>query len=221
MISNRLKQIANYIDDDHDVADIGSDHGLLLVLLSNRNFSKKVLGVENKKGPFENLKNTVNQINKANFLVSFSNGLNDVPSSYQTIVIAGMGYENIKNIVESDIFNGNKRQTFIIDCHTNQTNIRGFFYNLGYKISNETVVYEDNIYYDLIKFVINDNHVTYNNIELEYGPLNLKNKNDIFIKKCKEQLSKFTDIVEKVNDKSKTKKIERKIKILEAIIDED
>ena len=83
MISNRLNQIVNFIKDDHDVADIGSDHGLLLVLLNERNFPNKVLGVENKIGPYKNLERTIKSINKPNFSSNLSSvyGSGGVPAS--------------------------------------------------------------------------------------------------------------------------------------------
>ena len=134
MISSRLTKIAELIKDDHDVADIGSDHGLLLILLNNRKFPKKVLGVENKVGPYKNLEKTVLSINNPNFSSNLSSGLKKVDINYQTIVIAGMGFATIKEIVLDDIKKGHKRETFIIDCHTNQNEVRSFFYELGYKI---------------------------------------------------------------------------------------
>ena len=173
MISNRLNQIVNFIKDDHDVADIGSDHGLLLVLLNERNFSNKALGVENKIGPYKNLERTIKSINKPNFSSNLSSGLDNVSENYQTIVIAGMGFNNIKEIVLRDFDKGNHRETFVIDSHTNQDEVRTFFYNLGYKVDDEMIIYEDSIYYDIIRFSLNRNNIHYNSLELEFGPFNL------------------------------------------------
>ena len=73
-------------------------------------------------------------INNPNFSSNLSSGLKKVDINYQTIVIAGMGFATIKEIVLDDIKKGHKRETFIIDCHTNQNEVRSFFYELGYKI---------------------------------------------------------------------------------------
>lgn len=217
MISERLKQISNFINDDHDVADIGSDHGLLLVLLSNRNFSHEVIGVENKIGPFSNLEKTVNKIAKTNFKCLLSDGLKDVKENYKTIVIAGMGYSNLENILKNDK-NFGSRENFVIDCHTNQKEIRNLFYELRYKIEDEKIIFEDSIYYDVIKFEKNnDNHV-YNSLELKYGPLNLKRKNEIFIKRYSESLNKLKNLCNSINNLERKRELENEIKELEEII---
>ena len=217
MISERLKQISNFINDDHDVADIGSDHGLLLVLLSNRNFSHEVLGVENKIGPFSNLEKTVNKIAKNNFKCLLSDGLKDVKGNYKTIVIAGMGYSNLKNILNKDK-NLKSREKFVIDCHTNQKEIRNLFYELGYKVEDDKVIFFVVIYYNAIKFEINNDNQTYNSLELKYGPLNIKRKDDIFIQRYNKQLYKVKNLCNSISNLERKKELELEIKELEEII---
>ena len=150
-----------------------------------------------------------------------SNGLENVSPNYQTIVIAGMGFSNIKEIVLNDIKNGNKRDTFIIDCHTNQDEVRKFFYEIGYKISDETIILEDYIYYDVICFVLNNDKTSYSSKELEFGPFNLKRKSDIFIKRYTVQLNKLKQIKISIKNESKVKEIDQKINKLEEIINEN
>lgn len=221
MISNRLNQIVNFIKDDHDVADIGSDHGLLLVLLNERNFSNKALGVENKIGPYKNLERTIKSINKPNFSSNLSSGLDNVSKNYQTIVIAGMGFNNIKEIVLRDFDKGNHRETFVIDSHTNQDEVRTFFYNLGYKVDDEMIIYEDSIYYDIIRFSLNRNNIHYNSLELEFGPFNLKNKQAVFINMCNEKINKLKYVLTQISDEAKKSEIKEKIIKLEEIVDEN
>lgn len=221
MISNRLNQIVNFIKDDHDVADIGSDHGLLLVLLNERNFPNKVLGIENKIGPYKNLERTIKSINKPNFSSNLSSGLDNVSKKYQTIVIAGMGFNNIKEIILRDFDKGNRRETFVIDSHTNQDEVRTFFYNLGYKVDDEMIIYEDSIYYDIIRFSLNRNNIHYNSLELEFGPFNLKNKPVAFINMCKEKINKMKYVLTQISDETKKSEIKQKIIKLEEIVDEN
>ena len=221
MISNRLNQIVNFIKDDHDVADIGSDHGLLLVLLNERNFSNKALGVENKIGPYKNLERTIKSINKPNFSSNLSSGLDNVSKNYQTIVIAGMGFNNIKEIVLRDFDKGNHRETFVIDSHTNQDEVRTYFYNLGYKVDDEMIIYEDSIYYDIIRFSLNRNNIHYNSLELEFGPFNLKNKPAVFINMCNEKINKLKYVLTQISDEAKKSEIKEKIIKLEEIVDEN
>lgn len=219
MFSERLIKISNFIEDDHDVADIGSDHGLLLVLLSNKKFKHNVLGVENKEGPFKNLENTVNKINKSNFKCIFSSGINDVTENYKTIVIAGMGFDTIKGIILENKRKLEYIEEFIIDCHTNQQLVRPLFYEFGYKIADETIVSEDGIYYDLIKFKKNYENITYNDIELKYGPINIKNQSKEFKDKYISILKKLEEIKHKLdNNNQKYSEIRNEIKEIKKVL---
>ena len=101
MVSQRIKFIANIIEDRSDLADIGSDHGYLLFELVNNGFSHKLLGVENKIGPFKSLKKEVSSIiknKKCTIDCILSDGIKDLTPNYKSVVIAGMGLPLIKKI---------------------------------------------------------------------------------------------------------------------------
>ena len=55
VLSKRLNILKNFVSKDLDCADIGADHGLLIISLGNQYFKNKYLGIENKIGPFNNL----------------------------------------------------------------------------------------------------------------------------------------------------------------------
>ena len=131
MISERIKKIANLIEDSGDLADIGSDHGYLLFELAKNGFSHKLLGVENKNGPFNALLNEVKNINfayKCDINAILSDGIKDLTPNFVNVVIAGMGYSLIKKIILSNIEKTSFIENFYIDAHTNIEEIRPFFY---------------------------------------------------------------------------------------------
>ena len=49
-ISTRLKTIAEFIEQDSIVFDVGADHGILENYLLDNNRVKKIYAIENKKG---------------------------------------------------------------------------------------------------------------------------------------------------------------------------
>ena len=221
MISKRLSAIVNLIKNDNNIADIGSDHGYVLLELRKKGFVSRLMGVENKKNPFLHLKENVARSGYQNIECVYSDGLNDVDNEFKTIVIAGMGFNNIKEIVLRDIDKGNYRETFIIDSHTNQDEVRTFFYNLGYKVDDEMIIYEDSIYYDIIRFSLNRININYNSLELEFGPFNLKNKPVAFINMCNEKINKLKYVLTQISDEAKKSEIKEKIIKLEEIVDEN
>ena len=100
-ISARLKEISEYISLDDRVADIGSDHGYLLLLLLDKG-CKRLLGIENKNGPFLHLKENLNQYLNDKIEVSFSDGLSYLPADINTLAFAGMGGKNIISILSNN-----------------------------------------------------------------------------------------------------------------------
>lgn len=183
MISNRIKQIKKYIPLNQDVADVGSDHGLLLRLLFDDGFPNNMLGIENKEGPFSNLSKLVKAINDEKVSCILSDGIDYLPSNYKTVVIAGMGFDTIKAIINKNKDKIDFINDFIIDCHTSYEKVRPFFVELGYHITEETIIFEDNIYYEIIHF--KKGYQNYTALELTYGPINLAEKSEVFINRNK------------------------------------
>lgn len=183
MISKRIKQIKKYIPLNQDVADVGSDHGLLLRLLFDDGFPNKMLGIENKEGPFSNLSKLVKAINAENVSCVLSNGIDYLPSNYKTVVIAGMGLDTIKAIINKNKDKIDFISDFVIDCHTSYEKVRPFFVELGYHVAEETIIFEDNMYYEIIHFKKGPQN--YTALELTYGPIILLEKSENFINRNK------------------------------------
>ena len=218
MISNRLKLIASFVPFGSNVADIGSDHGYLLIYLKDNFFSGKLLGVENKKGPFLSLKNNIsNKKYDSSIAMSLSDGLDDVDLTYDTIVLAGMGTDNIQRILSKNSKKLNGIKTIIVDSHTKNDQLRIFLVKLGYKIDKEDILFEDNVYYEIMRFVKGNSD--YNYLDFYFGPLLRKNKSSIFISKYNQELEKNMNIIDKIgNDSSKKKEIQKKIDLIKEIL---
>lgn len=216
MISNRIKNIASLIDkNNRGVYDVGSDHGYLLLLLKDL-YGYKILlkGVENKEGPFNNLKNNVK--NK-NIEYQLSDGINDLTSSFSCVVLAGMGYDNIKKIIDKHLEKVEFIDQIVIDSHTKLKECREYFISLNFYIENEIIIKEDDIFYEIISFKKGKRN--YSDLEIEYGPFLLKEKNDFFKEKYELENKKINEILLKI-DKNSSKyndllsKLERNKEVL-------
>ncbi len=201
MIAKRIKEIANVIDPNNKgVFDVGSDHGYLLIILRNKNSSIKLKGVENKIGPFNHLKKNVSSLN---INVALSDGIDDLTDEYSCIVLAGMGYKNIVEIISKHLDKLKYINQIVIDSHTNIDLCRKFFIGLDFYIDNELILKEKNIYYEIISF--KKGYKQYNDKEIHYGPILLKEKNDVFKEKYIERNRKINEIISKINDKTSEK----------------
>ena len=203
MIAKRIEEIANIIDlNNKGVFDIGSDHGYLLILLRNKNTSIKLKGVENKVGPFKHLKDNVSSLN---IDVSLSDGIDDLNDEYSCIVLAGMGYKNIVEIISRHLDKLKYIDQIVIDSHTNIDLCREFFINLNFYIDDEIILKENGIYYEIISF--KKGNKKYSEKEIHYGPILLKEKNIVFKEKYFERNKKIDEIMSKIGDKNSNKYI--------------
>ncbi len=218
MLSKRLQIIADLVPKDSNVADIGCDHGYLLIYLKDNHFNGKLLGIDNKKGPLESFRNNLIQKKYENEItIKLSDGLKDIDNSFNTIVIAGMGFDNIKKIVLGSKEKLDNIETFIIDSHTKEPEVRKFFVELGYKIEEELIIEENGIFYEIIKFVKGNKE--YSEIEYKFGPILIKDKSDVFKKKWNKKLLKNNEIIKNNNiENIKKNTFEEENKIIKKII---
>lgn len=163
-ISNRLKVIASFIEDNSNVIDVGADHGLLEIYLLEQNKVNSLFAVENKVGPYSILKNNLKDYNVT---LSLSDGISEMPEYVDTVVIAGMG-----GILISDILKAHKEKLtnvkqIVVDAHRDNRLVRETITNLGYYIEKEQIVFENNKYYFVISFL--KGHKDYSEDELEWG----------------------------------------------------
>ena len=106
LTSKRLAAIADFIDENDNAADIGADHGKLVIELANKYKNNKYLAVENKEGPFQNLINAVKSYNyNKNIECSYSDGIEYLPNYINTLIFAGMGGINVINIINKSEIN--------------------------------------------------------------------------------------------------------------------
>lgn len=163
-LSQRLLTIASFVKEGALVADIGADHGLLSIYLVENKHVKKVFAVENKVGPFLILeKNTKDY---PEITCSLSDGISQIPSEIDTLVIAGMG-----GILISDILIKNKEKlqnigNIIIDAHRDLELVRKTLNDLGYEFEKEVLV-KEHVFYNVMSTHRGEKKLS--SKELEFG----------------------------------------------------
>ena len=218
MFSKRIETISKKIKPFQTFSDVGCDHGYLIIEAILNNDIKRVIGIDNKKGPLSQAQLNVNKyLSKEDILkveLKLSHGISEIDESIECVVIAGMGTETIIKIIEDSLDKLQNIKRFIIDSHKDIYKLRKFISNLGYQITDEEIVEENQKFYEIITFDKTVDIVKYNECELQFGPILLSNKGDLFFKKWNNELQKFKKIFEKENNKV----VYQKIKEIEAIL---
>lgn len=198
----RIKTIASFINRNDIIADIGCDHGYLIKVAIEEKKIAYAYAVDNKIGPLNSAKNNLSHYSNVKFILS--DGLVNVDeediAQINTIIIAGMGGLLINKIINDSITKFVKINKIILSPHNNLYEVRKNMNNLGFKITDETIIFDSNNFYEIIEY--NFGNEKLNDLELNFGPVLLKKRSKTFLDKWNKRLKQ----IEKY--KSKEKEIE-------------
>ncbi len=188
MLSKRLLHIANLVSKDKVVYDVGSDHGLLPCFLVLNNICPKAYAVDNKIGPLNRTKEAILKYHlEGKVIPILSDGLNDVKDDVDIITIAGMGYYTVMDIFKDKDLT--RYHSIIVQINKDVDKLRKFISDNHYTILNE-VVLKDDKYYQIVVFNTKY-HDSYSQLEIDYGPILLKNRETIFIDYLKDLKERY------------------------------
>lgn len=181
----RINAIANLINDCNVVVDVGCDHCHLAIELLTNNKCQHVINIDKNESP---LASGISNLTKKKLLNKTTNILNDglqkldfkqFNNQVDYIVIAGMGSNNIINILSKNSINF---KYLILQSNNNLFHLRNFLRQQKLKIIKEVYIYENKIIYPilLVKKTIIPN--IYSDEELYFGKRKfIFNKKEYFI----------------------------------------
>lgn len=186
---NRIKAIASLVDNDALVVDIGTDHAYLPIYLYENDITKNIVASDISSNALLFAKSNLEKHNlRGKIKLVVSDGFINLDECFDIAIISGVGTETIKKILDNEVL-PNK---LILSSHKNVSDLREYMFKIGYKIEKEIIVYENNIYYNIIKYVKGKDNLS--KYDLLVGL-----SNDINYKK--HLLKKYKEIYEKSHDK--------------------
>ncbi len=203
-LSNRLLKVAEFVDQDSVVGDIGSDHGYILVYLMEKGMIKKAIASDINLGPVLNLKETVEKYQlKERIDIRHAGGFKPYQNGdIDTAIIAGMGGILIKNIIKED-FDLAKSLTLILQPMTHQNLLREYLCTNGFSIESECIAREKNRFYEIMKVCYTGIHSSYTELDYEIG-INMI-KDDLYKEFIEFKINKYEMIYKKFkNEQIKT-----------------
>lgn len=195
-LSLRLQSIYNMVP--HGVAaDVGSDHGKLIISLFENGVISKGYAIENKKGPFLRLCKAIKAAGVENGITPMlSDGITDLPSDCDVVIIAGMGGMNVIKILKAHPLKLKNVKTIIVDAHNAVPELRKEVCKMGFVIAEENIIEEDGIFYEIIKF--NSGNSAYlDEPDLEFGPMLRQEKSCTFRSKYESRIKEIDNLLSK------------------------
>ncbi len=203
-LSHRLQTIASLVENHSIVADIGTDHGLLPIYLRQIERASKAYAIDNKKGPLSVAVANINMSGVSNIHAIQSDGLENLPSDCDTIILAGLGGTTIKKILMTHMDKLEFIRCIIIQANVGIEKLRYWMSQNGYKIVAEQFVEENNLIYDIVKFEKGSQQLTPR--EILFGPLFLVSKNHLFYQKWRNTMMHYRSIYDTIPQQNARKK---------------
>lgn len=160
-LSKRLQLVADLINPNTKIIDVGCDHALLDIYLTL--FKEcDCTAIDISEKAIVNAKENIIKYSLLNKVkVICQNGLNNINYKDKVVIILGMGTNTILNILKYK-----KPKEMIISSHNNISTLRRKIIKKGYYIKDEKVVYEKNKYYVVIVFELGKQNYSYLDYEI-------------------------------------------------------
>ena len=194
------------------IADIGSDHAFLPIALVLNGKVTRAYASEVNEGPYEATVKNIEKHGVSTYVSAvLSDGISELETDVNTISICGMGGSLIVDILDKGKSKLDHVNTLVLQPNNNEETVRIWLMNNGFEIAFEKLIEEDNRYYEIIKAVKGTSN--YSKEELYFGPVLLKEKSEIFVKKWDSHRSYLLRVIDNINDKECSN-----CKLLESIV---
>ena len=207
-MTKRLELIASLIDENDKVIDIGTDHAYLPIMLHEKKI--KCLGTDIHQNALGSAYHNLLEYHlEKDIPLELTDGLKNLDvSNYNTLVIAGMGFNTIKHILEDKT----KLKTInkiIVQSNNDYDKLRFFLNQLDYTLKEEYIIEDKNHLYHIMKYLKGKEVLTKE--EILFGKFNKD-----YLNYYEEYLLKLKKILKNIpnNHQEERKKIEEEISLL-------
>ncbi len=161
-MSDRLMMSVRMAGRSETVADVGCDHAHTCIWLLQNGMADRCIGMDVRKGPLEKAEENLKLYGCSDRVeLRLGYGLDELkPGEAQTVIIAGMGGEMIRDILERDreaggitFGNNDPEAVFVLQPQSHYECVRGWLYGNGYRIVDEAMCCERDKFYPCIKAV--------------------------------------------------------------------
>lgn len=201
-LSKRLGEIAKFVHKGAHVADIGTDHAYLPIYLIKNEIANKVIAMDINQGPLTIANRNIKSHGyKENIETRLSNGLDKltVEDDIDTVTVAGMG-----GYLVSDILEGSKHvldtiKYLILQPQSDYDVVRKKIHDLGFKITNETMLRDAQKDYFVISCEKGDESYS-SNIYYKYGKILMESREPAYLDYIKRLINQKTNVLQHLTE---------------------
>ncbi len=206
-MNQRIRAVAGMVKPGSVLADIGTDHGQLPILLVKEQIIKKAYACDIAAGPLSAARDNIEKEGlSSKITVILSDGFDNVPDDADSAVIAGMGFYTARDIVEkADLKN---YRELIIQVNGDHNLLREWISDHNWTISDEVLVHDRGFDYIAVKITF-DYHSAYNEQQIWCGPVLMEKNTEEYQAYCRKQICHLEKLMKKRNREDNTQNMLR------------
>lgn len=223
--SLRLFKIANMVDKCDTVADIGTDHGYVPIMLINNNICNSAIACDINPGPLKKAKLNIDMEGlPGKIKLRLGAGLSVLKENEaQCIIIAGMGGNLIRDILEENIEVAKVCDSLVLQPVQNPEVLREYLYRKGFFIIDEDLCYDENKYYEIIKVKYLGEPKSVESIYYEISRKLIEKKHPLLKEYISKKITSYKNILNNINENTemaekRKREINEKLYKLEGIL---
>ncbi len=150
-LSPRLQACAEYVIKGDRIADIGCDHGYLSLYLLQNDIASYAIAADVNEMPLQSARLNAEKYGCSDRITfHLSDGVQNIPHDFDTLVCAGMGADTIISILSAAPWLKSKDYRLILQCQSKTPMLRQFLSENGWHISEERVLLDGRFLYTVM-----------------------------------------------------------------------
>ena len=175
-ISERLLACAAFVTQGDRVADIGCDHGYLGIYLLQKNIAKFVIASDIREQPLQSaVRNAQKYGCSSKMSFHLSDGVQNIPHDFNTLVCAGMGADTMVSILEAAPWLKDRQYRLILQCQSKTPILRAYLSGNGWRIAEEAVLRDGRFLYTVMEVWYQPDYPPLSEAECHFPPALLEN----------------------------------------------
>ena len=153
-ISDRLLSCCRFVHPGDRVADVGCDHGYLGIYLLKNNIASYVIASDINEGPLHAAVCNSEKYGVRDKIQFFlSDGVQNLPRDFDTLVCAGMGGDTMISILEAAAWLKDEKYRLILQCQSKRPELRRYLSENGWFIREESVLKDGKFLYTVMEVI--------------------------------------------------------------------
>ena len=159
-LSSRLLTCCDYVNKGDRVADVGCDHGYLSIHLLTQGIAKSCIASDVAEGPLQSAMRNAHKYGvKDKISFHLSDGVQNIPRDFDTMVCAGMGADTMMSIIHHAYdWLADPKYRLILQCQSKRPELRMWLYDKGFRINRETLAKDGKFVYTIMEVVFDPGH---------------------------------------------------------------